>query len=334
MPLKSRLPYPFLSFFELLLLVCGPIGLVAQQLPLYSQYRNANGLINPGSVHNEYFLHEFDLNVTASYRGLWIGQNESPRTLQVQGEYVTDLGGVFELVTGINALLDQTGPLGLSGYYGRIGVAFSRDPYYEALVLGFSAGMVNYQFDASEIRWANEQDPSIPLLNESFSRPDLGVGIFYHRRLGKKSRVSRNQIYAGFSVPQLLNTRYRLTTTDNEATAIAIERDLHFYFTGGWYHFFNQDAFIEISTWAKYVNGAPFNLDLNVRLQPSPAFWAGVGYNSSQAIHLEAGLNIADYLGTDSNLQIGFSCDGSFKAFNYDLGPTYEFLVATQLATR
>ncbi|MEL6277146.1 MAG: type IX secretion system membrane protein PorP/SprF, partial [Bacteroidota bacterium] len=150
----------------------------------------------------------------------------------------------------------------------------------------------------------------------------------------KKSRVSRNQIYAGFSVPQLLNTRYRLTTTDNEATAIAIERDLHFYFTGGWYHFFNQDAFIEISTWAKYVNGAPFNLDLNVRLQPSPAFWAGVGYNSSQAIHLEAGLNIADYLGTDSNLQIGFSFDGSFKAFNYDLGPTYEFLVATQLATR
>ena len=59
--------------------------LVAQQLPLFAQYRNASGLINPASINAEYFLYEYDLNFNASYRSQWQQQPETPRTMQVTG---------------------------------------------------------------------------------------------------------------------------------------------------------------------------------------------------------------------------------------------------------
>ncbi len=307
------------------------VGLNAQQLPLFAQYRNAHGLINPAALYSEFFLFEYDLNVNASYRGQWLTQAESPRTLQAQAEYITDFGGNFEWVTGLNLIKDQTGPLGLQGTYGRLGVTFSEDPYYGAFVLGFSAGFVNYRLNATEIRWAQPDDPNIPLLNEAFTKPDLGVGAFYHRRVGS-GRFSRNHIYVGLSVPQILNARYQLS--GEEETTVAIDRTAHYYLTAGWYHFYNQDAFIELSSWAKYVNGAPFNADLNVRWQTGRYFWLALGYNISSVVHLETGVNITDYLGSDTNLQLSFSYNGSFKALGYDLGGSYEFGVSTQFATR
>jgi len=322
-----------MSLLKFLLLLCTAFTAVlgAQQLPLFAQYRNASGLLNPASLNAEYFLYEYDLNVNVSYRSQWQSQPETPRTLQVTGEYITDFGGAVELVTGGSLLRDQTGPLGLSGGYLRLGAVLSGDPYYGALVVGFSAGLVQYRFDATEILWFDPDDPDVTQLNESLSRPDLGVGIFYHKRLG--GRRGRNNIYLGVSLPQILNARYELSVADRSRTAF-LDRRRHYYFTGGWYHFFNQDTFLELSTWAKYVEGAPLNIDLNARLHPGRAFWFGLGYNPNTLVHAEAGVNVEGMFGKDSNLQIGFAFDQNFKALGYDVGSSLEFTMAVQFATR
>ena len=305
--------------------------LVAQQLPLFAQYRNASGLINPASINAEYFLYEYDLNFNASYRSQWQQQPETPRTMQVTGEYVTDFGGAVDLIGGGSLMRDQTGPLGLAGGYLRLGAVFSRDPYYEALVVGFSAGYVQYRMNASEIFWLDPADPNVVQLDQALSRPDLGVGVFYHKRLG--GRRGKDNIYAGVSLPQVLNARYEIGREEAGRTAF-IDRRRHYYLTGGWYHFFNQDTFMELSAWAKYVRGAPFNVDVNARLHPGRVFWFGFGYNPNTLVHAEAGLNIEGLMGPDTNLQFGFAFDQNFQALGYDLGGSFEFTVGTQFATR
>jgi hypothetical protein len=93
-------------------------------------------------------------------------------------------------------------------------------------------------------------------------------------------------------------------------------------------HYINEDSFFEFSTWAKYVEGAPFNIDLNFRFQPGRTLWVGGGYNINGMIHLEGGLHMPGLLWEDSNLSIGYSFDYSLSAFGLQLGTGHEINLA------
>mgnify|MGYP000388759053 CR=1 FL=1 len=317
--------------FPLFVLCCLPsLVLTAQQLPLFAQYRNASGLINPASLNAQYLLYEYDLNFSTSYRANWWEQRGTPRTVQASGEYVSDFGNNVEWLVGGTLVQDQAGPLGLSAGYLRLGTIVGKDPYYEALVIGFAAGFVQYDFNLSEINWLDPADPDVASLDEAISKPDVGLGIFYHRRLG--GRQGTNNVYFGLSLPQVLNARYELAR--GNGVRAYLDRRRHYYFTGGWYHFFNQETFLEISSWAKYVRGAPVNVDFNARFQPGRVVWFGLGYNLNTILHLETGLNVVGLMGENTNLQLGFAFDQSFRALGYDLGGSFEFTLGLQFATR
>lgn len=88
-------------FLFLCAFACVAVGEVsAQQLPYYTQFRNFQSIINPGSVSSDFFLYEYNVSIAANYRAQWISQAETPRTAFLSGEYISDWGGAFKLMGG------------------------------------------------------------------------------------------------------------------------------------------------------------------------------------------------------------------------------------------
>ena len=301
-----------------------PKDVFGQQLPYQTQFRQFQAIINPASVNSDFFLYEYNVSVTSTYRMQWIDQPETPRTLHLSTEYISNFGGAFELVGGLSILQDRTGPFSTQGVYGRIGSLFTDDPYFGAFSIGFSFGVVDYRVTANRIAWRDPDDPSIPLFDFATSRPDIGVGLFYYKRL-QGGYFDEDNIYFGLSVPQLFNQNTVVPVQDN---LVPLTRTPHFYATAGWYHFFNSDAFFEASFWGKYVEGAPFNLQVTGRFQPTRSFWAGAGFNLNGIVHIETGFNIPGILFEDSNLKIGYAFDYNISAFGLDFGSSHELSMA------
>lgn len=302
---------------------------LAQQLPYYTQFRNFQSIINPGSVSSDFFLYEYNVSIAANYRAQWISQAETPRTAFLSGEYISDIGGSFKLMGGAMVMKDQTGPFGLTGYYGRIGSIFSDDPYFGGFSVGISAGMAEYRVEADRIVWRNPDDPRIPEFNIRRQRPDIGVGIFYYKRF-EDGPLSDDNIYFGLSVPQVLGIETEIVGPIN---TVILRRVPHYYGTMGWYHFIHENAFIEVSAWVKHIPGLRPNLDLMGRIQPGRTLWAGAGFNLNGIVHLEFGLNLPEFLYKNGNLKIGYAFDYNISAFDVPFGTSHEITVGYMLDT-
>ncbi|NUQ23846.1 MAG: PorP/SprF family type IX secretion system membrane protein [Saprospiraceae bacterium] len=301
----------------------------AQQLPYYTQFRNYQSLINPGSVHSDFFLYDYNTSVQANYRAQWITQDETPRTAHLSGEFISNFGNSFELLSGLMLLNDRTGPYSVTGVFGRIGSIFAEDPYFGGFSVGIGAGAVQYRIDADRIVWAQPDDPNIPELDVSVTKADLSLGAFYYKRLSG-GFFDEDNIYAGISMPQLLGTIAEIYTPTRKVTLYRVP---HLYGTVGWYHFLNEEAFVEVSGWFKRVEGAPINVDLTARFQPVRTFWAGGGFNFNGIVHLEAGLNIPELFHENANVKIGYAFDYNISAFNVPFGTSHELTVALMFDT-
>jgi type IX secretion system PorP/SprF family membrane protein len=305
----------------------------AQQLSYYTQFRNAQSILNPASVNSDYFLYEYNTSIQATYRGQWVENPETPRHALLSGEYITNMQGerAFELLTGGHIVQDQIGPFSTTGYYGRLGGLFTEDPYFGAFSVGMSIGALQYQVRADRLKWADPGDLNVPEQNVNRTTLDIGIGAFYYKRL-QGGNVDGDNIYAGFSVPQLLGNDVGFKTL--EPRQVRFLQAQHFYLTGGWYHFINDEAFLEVSAWAKHTKGVPFNLSLIGRFQPKRTVWFGGGFNINGMTHLEIGVNIPNMLFQDSNMKIAYAIDYNIAAFGLPLGTSHEVTLAYMFDVR
>jgi type IX secretion system PorP/SprF family membrane protein len=306
-----------------------PVTVQSQQLPYYTQFRNYQGIINPGSVHSDFFLYDYNTTVQANYRAQWISQGETPRTANLSGEFISNFDNGFELLTGLSLVNDRTGPYSVKGAYTRLGSVFAEDPYLGGMAVGLGIGAVQYRLDAERIEWLNPDDPNIPSLDVSVTKPDLSLGLFFYKRL-QGDFFDEDNIFLGVSMPQLVGTVAQVNVANREVT---LERVRHIFATAGWYHFINEEAFVEVSGWFKQVKGAPANFDLTGRFQPLRTFWFGGGFNLNGIVHLEAGLNIPELFLQDANVKIGYAFDYNISAFNVPFGTSHELTVALMFDT-
>lgn len=302
----------------------------AQQLPYYTQFRNFQSIINPGSVNSDFFLYNYNLTLQANYRAQWVAQTETPRTAHIAAEFISNFESEFELLSGIMALSDRAGPYAITGIYGRIGSIYTADPYFGGFSIGIGAGAVQYRVDADQIEWLHPDDPNIPDIDVSITKADLSLGAFYYKRLSGGGFFDEDNIYAGISMPQLLGTIAEISTPTRKVT---INRVPHLFGTVGWYHFLNDEAFIEVSGWFKRVEGAPFNVALTARIQPVRSFWAGGGINFNGIAHLEAGVNLPMLFHSNTGLKIGYAFDYNISAFDMPLGASHELTLALLIDT-
>ena len=313
--------YTRLLCLGLVLSLSGGGFLSAQQLSLFTQYRENATLLNPAAMESDYLTFGYNMSFGGTYRKQWAGFEGSPTTQSLRFNYLMPNRGA-SLNVGGYLLNDQTGPTGFTGIYGKIGAVISGDPEDSGLSLGLSAGYVGYRVNLSELV-ARDGGDAIIGSDQSQSHPDVGFGLYYYKYTNRD-----NLIYAGVSVPQLLG--FDVTFT-NELGEFNVQRLRHYYAMAGWYLFTGSESFLEISSWAKYVEGAPLNADLSLRYQLPTAPYLGVGFSTAKNFHFEAGINVGQATGADANFRVGYGFDYSFNSFGPAVGGTHELQLSVAL---
>ncbi|MEM8527411.1 MAG: PorP/SprF family type IX secretion system membrane protein [Bacteroidota bacterium] len=312
-----------LRFGVLLIAIFSASFVQAQQLPLFTQYREHASAINPASISSNYMAFDQNGVFGFSYRSQWMDIPNSPKTTVLHGSYFLDDQSGVNFLLGGNLLNDQTGPTGFTGFYARAAGVISSDPAYGGISIGLTAGMVQYSVKAAELRAKQPGDIRLTQ-NQSQMYPDVGVGIFAYQQLS--GALDGDFVYGGFSVPQVFGIDFSVLGDDGEE--FLTKRTQHFYAQAGWIKYFWNDSFLEPSVWVKYVPGAPISVDVNLRYQFAGALWIGAGGSTAKAAHLEGGVFLGDNLGYESNLQIGYGYDYFFQAFGPFTGGSHEINLA------
>lgn len=316
---EQHLMKKYLFFF---ILLCCTEWLSAQHLPLFTQYREQAGILNPAAVHSDYFTNEYNVAFSGSYRRQWVGIESAPTTQVLQGQYMHAQRGSFGWIAGGYLMNDQTGPIGYTGAYGRLAGIITDDPYYGGLSFGLSVGAVQYRVDVNEIK-LRENNDILTMDNQARLYPDVALGAYFYRQLDG-GFLDGNHVYFGLSVPQVFGLDLEFK---DDTGAFSTQRVQHFYGQTGMFVYLEGDSFLEPSIWIKYAPNVPLNIDFNLRYQMQTNFWLGTGLSTAGNFHLEFGYIAADFLSDDSNLKIGYGYDYSFSSFGPDVGSTHEFNV-------
>ncbi len=305
--------------FFFLLLFSSFDALFAQQLPLFTQYRDYQSLLNPAFVSSDFMLNTYKVSAGASMRLQWLGAANNPKTQVLRAEWVTRPENTFSFITGGYLMNDQTGRTGATGAYGRIAGYFSGNPKNEGFAAGLNIGAVQYRLDASQSRLWDADDRLLGTSQQQIL-PDVSVGIFGYRSL---TNDEDNILYGGLSVPQVLGLNFQLKTELGKG--YAIQRIPHYYGQIGFYHFLTAESFIEVSSWLRYVKNVPFNADFNVRYQMQEYIWLGVGFSTSKILHAEFGCLLGQLFELDNrDVKIGYGYDYSFSAIAPFFGASHE----------
>ncbi len=288
----------------------------AQQIPLFTQYRQHATIINPAMITSDYIIYENNISVGVSHRTQWRAIENHPVTQTLIGDVLLPSKGSVSLTLGGYCINDQTGPTGFTGAYGKVGAILSDDPYYSGLSIGLTAGAVQYRVRFEELRLRDFSD-NVPLLNQSKVFPDVGLGIFYYNRF-TSGQLDNTMLYGGVSIPQVfgINLEY-----DDIVGMSSIRRIQHVYGQVGFYKFLKNETFVEASAWAKYAPNTPVSIDFNIRYQLSSGFWLGTGLSTAGISHVETGFVIGE------QLRIGYGFDYAFTTFGGLTGGAHELHV-------
>jgi len=322
-----------LSIYCLLL----SIDATAQQLPLFTQYRDNWTQINPASLYNGYINYEHDVAIGISHRQQWTDPDliGAPITTMAQFQYVVE---DYNFFTGGYILNDQTGHIGTTGVYGNFAyqIPLGKGRIDQTLSVGISGGLVQYSVDIPDGLATSNNSSS--LFSEKIFYPDFGAGLFYHYD---------EKFYAGVSIPQLFGLNLEVRNEENPASSFSLVRVRHYYAVIGGYFDFDfldsETAFFEPSIWIRYVDNVPLSFDVNFRYKPSDYFWLGLGYGSATVLstvreqmdinpgkhilHLEAGITLPYMFNPEGNLKIGFGYDVQLSEYLNSFGNSFEIHV-------
>jgi type IX secretion system PorP/SprF family membrane protein len=290
----------------------GLIGLSAQQLPLFTQYREYAGILNPASIPHDYLWYECNLSFALSHRKQWINNVDGPSTQVLRGDYLWLRDNVHPIMGGY-LLNDQAGRALTTGAYTRMGMLFSDSPLEYGFSAALSVGAARYGLN---LIGGQVRDPSDPMLAEAHSKifPDVGLGIFGYTTLGNKL------LYGGLSVPQVLGFNLNFRGRDSKEN-ITFRRVQHFYANGGIKISLQDDySFIECSTWVRYISGLPPSFDANFRYQISEFFFLGAGMSSTKVAHLDTGV----LFGEERKIRISIGADLPFTPTSAYFGSAIE----------
>jgi len=236
-----------LAALLLLTLVVGSNKVQAQQDKMFSQYMFNTMALNPAYAGSRDVL-----SATALYRSQWVGIEGAPRT----ATFTADMPLKSERVgVGLQLYNDQIGVFNETGAFASYAYKF-RVGQKSTISLGLQGGAVNYNIQLSRVQAAptgtGQADPAFANdLNEWL--PNFGTGIY----------ISNDRSYFGVSVPRLL--KQNLTRYVDNTVARATERR-HVYTMGGFVIGLSPTVKLKPSFLAKYVDGAPIGLDVNMNL--------------------------------------------------------------------
>lgn len=304
------------------LLIC--IGAHAQQLPLYSQYKNNGFLLNPAMAGHDGFT---SINLTA--RKQWVGFSNAPLTYSasVQGRLMRRSYSIRNNKTGRNRLKNSTkGRVGLGGFIfndinglvSRTGASFTYAyhiyMYQSQISFGLAGQIFQYKIDRDRITTYNElanlgTDPTIEGgANYVTFIPDANFGVFW----------TSPEFYLGLSANQLFQSKLKL----GSSALGNLQLLRHYYLMGGYRIINRRTGFdLEPSFLLKSTEQLIPQADLTLKLYYKTDYWIGASYRTSGSVTAMFGVR-AD------NIYVGYSYDYALSAIRkYNFG-SHEIFVS------
>ncbi|WP_343613737.1 type IX secretion system membrane protein PorP/SprF [Flavobacterium sp.] len=249
----------------------------AQQTPVFSSYNYNTVLINP--AHAGYYA---DLDLAMTTNGYFNSVEGSPKNFDLSVNKLT-WGEKIGLAAGISH--DQIGVTNTTNFF----TSYSYKIYYDSdykygkwwaydpniISFGVTAGAMIYNENLTQL--GIENDPKFQENVNSFT-PTFRVGFLYNR----------DHIYFGLSSPNLLNSAFNSSNNTNL-------KNVYYSYLG--YKFFTnrfEEVLINPSLLFKYVEGAPFQADLNLLINYKNKVEFGGGYRTSKTLNFLAGFHLSD----------------------------------------
>jgi len=291
--------------------------LLAQQVPMYSQYMFNRFLYNPATAGVDGYT---TINLTA--RQQWLGLANAPQTFSVSGQ-TRLLNGAFLLSkaavkkTSSRTSRDSRVGLGVNiyndknGLINRTGMQFTYAyhlPMDEAeLSFGLTASLYQFSINKSKIEVLDEDDNLLNGSDLSMLLPDLNFGVLY----------TTKDYYAGFSVAQLLQSSVQFGNSGYDEYRMY----RHYFLTGGYKFALDRDYTLEPSMLLKMSEIGRPQLDINAKLYIRKDYWAGLSFRTGNAFVLMGGLTVDKY-------SFGYAFDYTFSSIKKNTFGSHEFMFA------
>lgn len=273
----------------LLILAAASLRLSAQQEHHYTQFMYNKLLINPAyaGARGIPFL-------TGIYRNQWIGFDGAPKSalLSFNGPFLTPRVGIGVTISHQKIGLQRD-------IYGAL--AYSYDLVSEdgmSIRAGIMGSIRSRGMDFTEAQADPNQannDPSLDdeLVNITYA--NVGAGIY---------GTFNEQFYVGISAPHLYSNTIGFNTNPFAAPDFTrtAKNQTHIYGMAGVIMPLSDDINLMPAMLLKYVQNAPFDLDLNVSLDIRQKFSAGLSYRlggdgPGESIDLLAFWQVSDQFG-------------------------------------
>jgi len=264
------------------MILAGSTGLLAQQMPQYTQYMFNDFVINP-AVAGVYDYYQIRTN----HRFQWVGLLDPPMT-----NSIAFYGPSAKLPMGYGGYVynDVTGPTSRTGITGSYAynIAVTGDI---RLSMGLSASVMQYRIDGTQLNPADVSDPTILSLVSTSYLPDAGLGLYLYSE----------KFYVGLSAAQLLNNNIKIF--DNKDGLNRLKT--HFNLIGAYHFWIDENWLIEPSLMVKGTAPKELGFDITARVEWKQTLWTAVSYRYAEAV----------------GVMLGYSFDKSlFFGYAYDIG--------------
>lgn len=260
----------------ILLIVCHLVAtrIEAQQERHYTQF-----FVNKMTLNPAYAGEDGIGSVTAIYRNQWLKFEGAPQS---------------QLVT-LNMPFSSRVGFGLGVYHSQIGLfetweasmAYSYDLINrnnKSLRIGIQGSIRNFNIDVNNpsIITTDPSDPSVINVDGAKYYGNFGMGLY----------LNINKFYFGVSTPRF----YENVIGVNTITNLTAKEVAHYYLMTGLTIPASTNVDVQTNVLGKYVDGAPFNMDVNVNFIFFKALTLGAGYRTGGDKYGDAVEGIVQYL--------------------------------------
>jgi type IX secretion system PorP/SprF family membrane protein len=278
----------------------------AQQDAQYTQY-----MYNTLSINPAYAGSRDVLSFLALYRSQWVGLDGAPRTFTVSGH--SPLGENMGI--GVNVTNDE--------------IFISKETYFDIdfsysinftdvgkVAFGIKGGghLLNVDSNLANQGPYNPGDGSSEIFIDNKFSPQFGAGLYYYTQ----------KFYAGFSVPNFLETEHFDESSNSNSNAIAKER-MNYYLMTGYTFDLSENVLFKPSVLGKIVEGAPLQVDLSANFLFYEKFTVGAAYRWSAAFSGMVGFQVTD------QIMLGFAYDQETTDLAQYNNGSYEFFLRFEL---
>ena len=258
----------------------------SQQDPIFSQY-----MFNPFVVNPAYAGSRDAVSTVLLYRAQWVGLNGAPTTGSLSMHAPVK---ATQMAWGVNIMSDQIGPTSTTFVQGTY--AYRLRLLGGRLSMAVRGGYFSSVYDKSTLDFDDESDNKNEGGAVRAGVPNFDFGLYYHTPV----------FFLGFASSHLYQPSFKFsdqTSLNGGTNNFEINMQPHLVLSSGFVFNVNDGLKFKPSVYAKVMQNAPLNVDVNLSLLIKKKVWLGISYSSDGSVAGMIELNATDFI------RIGYAYD-------------------------